>query len=305
MWFKNLRIYQLNDSVKHTPEELNQALAKFEFEPCGSAEALKFGWTPPLGRHGSEFVHAANGYMMVCSKRQEKVLPSSIVNEVLDEKVEEIVTRESRTVGRAEKQSLKEEIIFSLMPKALVKSSYDFAYIDTKKQLLVANTSSAKRAEELLSALREALGSLKAIPLTPLNAPRDLLTGWLTGDEIPEDIEVGEECELTSLDDGRSVKFKHQDLWIEEVSRHIKSGLQVAKLVVKWKDSIECIIDDEFCFKRLKYGNEITEKADDHNSDTAAAQFDVEFSVMTLELSAFIDAMSAAFGGVEAQTTGL
>lgn len=305
MWFKNLRVYHLNDSVKHTPEELNQALAKYEFQPCGSTEALRFGWTPPLGRDGTEFVHAANGYIMVCSKRQEKVLPSSIVNEVLDEKVAEIAVRESRNVGRAEKQSLKEEIIFSLMPKALVKSSYDFAYIDTKKQLLVANTSSAKRAEELLSALREALGSLKAVPLTPLNAPRDLLTGWLTGDDIPEDIEVGEECELTSLDDGRSVKFKHQDLWVEEISRHISSGLQVAKLVVTWKDSIECLIDDEFCFKRLKYGNEITEKAADHNSDTAAAQFDNEFSVMTLELSAFIEAMSAAFGGLESRTSGL
>jgi recombination associated protein RdgC len=185
------------------------------------------------------------------------------------------------------------------MPKAFVKSSYDFAYIDTKKQLIVVNTSSANRAEELLSALREALGTLKAIPLTPLNAPRDVLTGWLTGDEIPEGIEVGQECELSSLNEDRSVKFKHQDLWIKEVSRHIASGLQVAKLAVVWKDTLECVIDDQFCFKRIRYGNEITEQADDHNSETAAEQFDIEFSIMTLELSAFIDTISSAFGGVE------
>ena len=299
MWFKNLRIYRLSDSVKHTPEELNEALAKFEFKPCGNLDSVKYGWTPPLGRAGSEYVHAANGYIMICAKRQEKVLPAAIVKEALDEQVAEISDREARSVGRAEKQNLKEEIIFSLMPKAFVKSSYDFAYIDTDKQLIVVNTSSANRAEELLSALREALGSLKAIPLTPLNAPRDVLTGWLTGDEIPEGIEVGQECELSSLNEDRSVKFKHQDLWIKEVSRHIASGLQVAKLAVVWKDTLECIIDDQFCFKRIRYGNEITEQADDHNSETAAEQFDIEFSIMTLELSAFIDTISSAFGGVE------
>lgn len=297
MWFKNLRIYRLNDSVKHTPEELNEALAKCEFKPCGNLDPVTYGWTQPLGRDGSEFVHAANGYIMICAKRQEKVLPGSIVKEVLDEKIAEVAARESRFVGRAEKLSLKEEIVFSLMPKALVKSSYDFAYIDTKKQLIIINTSSANRAEELLSALREALGSLKALPLTPLNAPRAVMTGWLTGDEIPEDIEIGEECELTSLDEGRSVKFKHQDLWIKEVSRHIDSGLQVAKLAVTWKDGMECLIDDQFSFKRIKYGSDITEQADDHNTDTAVEQFDIEFSIMTLELSAFIDAISEAFGG--------
>ncbi|MFT5275148.1 MAG: recombination associated protein RdgC [Pseudoalteromonas tetraodonis] len=305
MWFKNLRIYRLNNSVQHTPEELNEALAKFEFKPCGNLDPVQYGWTSPLGRDGSEYVHAANGYIMICAKRQEKVLPSSTVKEALDEKAAEIAGREARFVGRAERISLKEEIVFSLMPRALEKSSYDFAYIDTKNQLLVVNTSSANRAEELLSALREALGTLKAIPLTPLNAPRDVLTGWLTGAEIPDNIVVGEECELSSLDEGRSVKFKHQDLWIEEVGRHIASGLQVAKLVVTWKDSIECIIDDQLSFKRIKYGSEITARADDHNNVSAADQFDVEFSIMTLELSAFISAMSDAFGGVETEALGL
>lgn len=299
MWFKNLRIYRLSDSVKHTPEELNEALAKFEFKPCGNLDSVKYGWTPPLGRAGSEYVHAANGYIMICVKRQEKVLPAAIVKEALDEQVAEISEREARSVGRAEKQNLKEEIIFSLMPKAFVKSSYNFAYIDTQKQLIVINTGSANRAEELLSALREALGSLKAIPLTPLNAPRDVLTGWLTGSEIPKDIEVGEECELSSLNEDRSVRFKHQDLWIKEVGRHIASGLQVAKLAVIWKDTLECIIDDQFCFKRIKYGSEIIEQADDHDSENAAEQFDIEFSIMTLELSAFIDTISTAFGGME------
>ena len=92
---------------------------------------------------------------------------------------------------------------------------------------------------------------------------------------------------------------------VEEVSRHIDSGLQVSKLAVSWKEGLECLIDDQFCFKRIKYSSNITEQADDHNSETATEQFDIEFSIMTIELSAFIDAMSVAFGGLEENTTGL
>ena len=299
MWFKNIRAYRLMDKFKHSPEELNELLSKFEFTPCGNTEPVKYGWTSPLGRDGSEFVHAANGYIMISLKRQEKVLPASIVKETLEEKIAEIKEREDRHIARAEKQELKEEIIFSLMPRAFVKSAYEFAYIDTNNDHIIVNTSSANRAEELLNALREALGPLKVVPLKPLNPPREVLTGWLTEQKLPEDIEVGEECELTSLDEGRSVKFKHHDLWNDQVSQHIKSGLQVASLATTWKESIDCVIDDEFCFKRIKFNSEIIDKAADHNSDTAADQFDNEFSIMTLELTPFIKAMCDAFGGLE------
>jgi len=298
MWFKNLRIYRLNESFKYTPEELNEALTQFEFKPCGTLDPVTYGWTSPLGRDGSEYVHAANGYIMVCAKRQEKVLPPSIVKEELDEKVAEISERESRFVGRSEKNDLKEEIIFSLMPKAFVKSSYDYAYIDTRKDLIVVNATSANRAEELLSALREALGSLKVIPLVPINAPRSVMTGWLKGDEVPDDIEIGEECELSSLDEARTVRFKHQDLWIEEVGRHIESGLQVSKLAISWNESIECVIDEQFCLKRIKFGNDIKEKAEDSSGDSAAELFDIEFSIMTIELSEFINSIVNSFGGL-------
>jgi len=256
MWFKNLRIYRLNESFKYTPEELNEALTQFEFKPCGTLDPVTYGWTSPLGRDGSEYVHAANGYIMVCAKRQEKVLPPSIVKEELDEKVAEISERESRFVGRSEKNDLKEEIIFSLMPKAFVKSSYDYAYIDTRKDLIVVNATSANRAEELLSALREA------------------------------------------LDEARTVRFKHQDLWIEEVGRHIESGLQVSKLAISWNESIECVIDEQFCLKRIKFGNDIKEKAEDSSGDSAAELFDIEFSIMTIELSEFINSIVNSFGGL-------
>lgn len=302
MWFKNLRVYRLTEKLSYTPELLDESLAKFEFQPCGKLDPIKYGWVPPLGREGVQFAHAAGGCMMMCAKKQEKVIPSAVINEVLEERIVEINTSESRHVGRAEKQTLKDDVIFTLMPKALAKSSLDYAYIDTNHQLMIVNSSSASRAEQLISALREALGSIKLIPLTPLNPAQDVLTSWVRTGSTPKEIELGEECELKSLRDGRIIRCKNQDLTADEITQHIESGMHVTKLAIQWNNAISCIIDEEMSFKRIKYDDAIYERADDGSADSKAQQFDQDFSVMTIELAAFLTAMIHAFGGAETES---
>ena len=129
MWFKNLRIYRLTKTFPFTSDELNAALDDGRFTPCGKLDPFKFGWVPPLGRHGSELIHTANGYTMICAKRQEKILPAGVIKEHLDEKILEIQDQEGRRISRKERDGMKDEIIFSLMPRAFVKSSLHFAFI--------------------------------------------------------------------------------------------------------------------------------------------------------------------------------
>jgi recombination associated protein RdgC len=80
MWFKNLQLYRFTKPFELDSETLGQRLAAHSFVPCGSQDTSRSGWTPPLGRHANEFVHATNGYLMVCCKRQDKLLPAVVVN---------------------------------------------------------------------------------------------------------------------------------------------------------------------------------------------------------------------------------
>lgn len=297
MWFKNLRLYRLTEQWTLTPEELNERLGEFSFNPCGNLDMMRYGWVPPLGRHGSEYVHAAGGYIMICAKKQEKILPAAVVNEQLEEKAIAISEAESRSVGRKERQTLKDEIIFSLLPKAFTKSSLDFAYIATQEGLIVVNASSAKRAEDLLSALREALGSLRAIPVTPKNIPTQVMTHWLRDAQLPPEFELREECELQAGKDGRVIRCKNQDLYADEIRSHLDSGMFVNKVAITWKETIHCIIDDQLAIKRLKFEDKIQEQANDRNPESKAEQFDADFAIMTLELKTFIGALLKAFGG--------
>lgn len=303
MWFKNLRLYRLTEQWTLTPEELNSALGENSFNPCGSLDLLRYGWVPPLGRHSDQFVHATNGYIMICAKKQEKILPAAVVNEQLEEKAVAISEAESRNVSRKERQTLKDEIIFSLLPKAFTKSSLDFAYIAPQENLIVVNASSAKRAEDLLSALREALGSLRAIPVAPKNIPTQTMTHWLRDGQLPHDFQLGEECELQAGKDGRVIRCKNQDLHADEIRSHLDSGMFVNKVAISWKEAIHCILDDQLAVKRLKFEDKIQEQANDRNPDSKAEQFDADFAIMTLELKGFIAALLDAFGGEDDSLT--
>jgi len=305
MWFKNLQLYRFTKPFELDASTLGQQLEQQAFVPCASQDVTRSGWVPPLGRHGSEFVHSTNGYLMICAKRQDKLLPSAVINEALEEKALEIESRESRQLPRKERRSLRDEVYFNLLPKAFVRSSLQFAYISPRDQLLVVDAASAKRAEDLLQDLRDTLGSLSVIPLASKHQPIDVMTRWVSSAQVATGFELGEECELRDNANVNSIiRCKNQDLSAVEIVNHLKTGMHVSKLALSWQQRLEFVLDEKLVVKRLRFADMVQEQASDIEADDAAARFDVDFSIMALELSAFIDALTDAFGGTEAGDPG-
>jgi recombination associated protein RdgC len=305
MWFKNLQLYRFTKPFDLDASTLGQQLEQQSFVPCGSQDVTRSGWVPPLGRHGSEFVHSTNGFLMVCAKRQDKLLPSAVINEALEEKALEIESREARQLARKERRALRDEVYFSLLPKAFVRSSLQYAYISPRDQLLVVDAASAKRAEDLLQGLRDALGSLSVIPLVSKHQPIEVMTRWVSSAQIATGFALGEECELRDNADISSViRCKNQDLASAEIVNHLKTGMHVSKLALNWQQRLEFVLDEKLVVKRLRFADMVQEQASDIEAADAAAQFDVDFSIMALELSAFIEALAEAFGGAETNDPG-
>ena len=300
MWFKNLLIYRFTKPFTTTPEELEQRLAEKPFRPCGSQELATRGWASPLGQDDSPLVHMANGRLMLCLQRHEKILPAAVVNEAVDARVAEIKAAEDRHVGRKEKQELKDQTVFELLPRAFAKSKRIFGYIDPAAGLMVINSSSATQAEEFTTTLRETLGSVPVIPLNPLNPIPDSMTHWLKAGEPPEQFTIGGECELRDKSDASTViRCKNLDLQVDEIKSHLATSMYVNKLELIWNGGIECVVDDKLAVKRLKFDDLITDKLDQENTETAAEQFDVDFVLMAEEFGKFIPALVNCFGGPE------
>ncbi|MEC4750276.1 recombination-associated protein RdgC [Methylomicrobium sp. Wu6] len=298
MWFKNLTIFRLTEAFALTPSELEQKLQALVFRPCGPHEEFSFGWTPPIGKSSDPLVHAANGFMMLCGKKEEKVLPTAVVNEMLQEKISEIEDREARKLAKKERTALKDELIFELLPKAFRFSRKTYAYIDPKGGWLLVDSASAKSAEDLLSNLRKCLGSLPAVPLNTLDKPSVNMTQWLLTQEAPDDLTIEDECELRSLEEeGGIIRCKKHDLSVPEIKNHLDTGKQAIKLAVNWAGRIAFVLDEHLALKRLRFLDMVQDQAADIDAGSAAERFDADFSIMTLELAELLPRLTAWFGG--------
>ena len=298
MWFSNLQLYRLTKPFTLSAELLAQQLEQHTFKPCGTLDLSSYGWVAPLGRDGAELVHAVGGYIMICARKEQKVVPATVVRERVQEKAEAIEAAQGRPVRRKERDTIKEEVIHTLLPHAFPRSTLTFAYIAPKENLIVVNAASAKRAEELLSCLRGSIGSLPAVAPSLAVAPSAVMTRWLNGDDVPYDFTLGDECELRdTVEDGGIIRCKRQDLTTEEIRVHLDAGKRAVKLAIDWQEHLSCVIQDDLTIKRLRFGDEILEQSHEADSDDAAAAFDNDFAIMTLELSRFIPRLLEVFGG--------
>lgn len=298
MWFKNLSIFRLTEEFALTPVELEEKLGQIAFRPCGQHEEATFGWTAPLGKTSQQLVHAANGFMMICVKKEEKVLPAAVVNEMLQEKILEAEDQQGRKLAKKERAAIKDELIFELLPRAFTFSNKTYAYIDPKGGWIVVDAASTKKAEDLLSLLRKCLGSLPAVPLNTVDKPVAIMTDWLINNQPPADITIEDECELRSPEEeGGIIRCKRHDLSLPEIKNHLDTGKEVIKLAVSWADRLAFIIDENLAVKRLKFLDLIQEQVTDTETSSEAEQFDVDFSIMSLELANFLPRLLELFGG--------
>jgi recombination associated protein RdgC len=301
MWFKNLSIFRLTEAFTLTPEELEQKLETLMFRPTGPHEETSFGWTAPLGKSSGPLVHSSNGFMMLCGKKEEKVLPSAVINELVQEKISDAEERQGSKLSKKERTVIKDELIFELLPKAFTFSRKTYAYIDPKGSWLIVDSASAKSAEDLLSNLRKCLGSLPAIPLNTMEKPSLTMTARLLNNQAPDDITIEDECELRSPEEeGGIIRCKRHDLGLPEIKNHLDSGKLVIKLAVNWADRIAFIIDEHLAVKRLRFLDLIQDQVADTQAEDEADRFDVDFSIMSLELSNFLPRLLELFGGEQA-----
>ncbi len=298
MWFKNLTIFRLTETFTLTAEELEEKLEAMVFRACGSHDEFSLGWVSPVGGKNMPLVHSANNFLMICSKKEERVLPASVLNEMMLEKIQETEEEQGRKLSKKERTAIKDELIFELLPRAFTFSRKLYAYIDVKGGFLVVDSASTNKAEDLLSLLRKCLGSLPAVPLNTVEKPILTMTEWLISQKTPSDVVVEDECELRAPEEaGGVIRCKRHDLSLPEIKNHLDIGKQVIKLALNWDDRLSFILDENLSVKRLKFLDLIQDQVSETHADDEAARFDVDFSIMSLELANFIPRLLVLFGG--------
>lgn len=248
MWFNNALIY--NYEFKESAD-LMASMAEEILKPCPPHARFIYGWLPA---YADELVQEVAGSSLICLGKEERILPRGVIKRMLDERIQTIETQQGRTIKRAEKAQLAEDLEFELLPKSFCVQKKLFSMLDTMSNRLIINTSSNNQASQLTALLRKSLPGLHLEPITSNENLALRFTQWLTNPELlPPSFQLASDCLLFSLDDEKKrVNCKGYDLPADEILTLLAQGLGVAEISLVWNERIQFTLTQDLTFKRLK-----------------------------------------------------
>ena len=282
MFFRNLTFFRFPTS--HDFSRLDELLPEAALKPVGPLELSSRGFISPFGRGEDLLSHRIGDAIWLAVGGEDKILPGSVVNDLLAQKVAELEEREGRKLGGRARKRLKDDLLHELLPRAFVKSSRTDALLDLEHGFLAVDSSSRKSAEAVASEIRRALGSFPAIPPNAEVAPRSILTGWIAGEPMPDGLTLGEECELKdAMDGGAVVKAQNQELLSDEIAKHLEAGKQVTKLALNLDDHLSFVLGEDLVVRKLKFLEGAVDQLESTERDDLRAELDARFALLAGE----------------------
>ncbi|MCM5703178.1 recombination-associated protein RdgC [Larsenimonas salina] len=306
MWFKHLHLYRLHDEQVIDLESLDDALSTQAFRPVGPFEAKRVGWQSPGGRLDPSLVRDIEGHRLLTMGCQERLLPSSVIKEVLEERCLEQEAEQGFPVTRRDKQALKEKLTEELLPQAFTRSTRVDIWWDTRNRLIGVHCASQKRAEEALDLLRQSLGSLKVAPISVAVPPGRTMTGWLNDPTTrPDTLLLGDQIELRAANEDEGVlRGRQVDLECDEIQAALSAGRRVSQLGLIADGQMRFTLHEDLAIKSIRFDDALTEEADESLSDEdPLLKLDTEFSLMAHTLSATLSQLIEWLGGETQFTT--
>lgn len=299
MWFKNLQLYRLPTPWNIDLAKFEELLARAPFVKCPSNQPMSRGWIAP--RKDGALVFSLGGQWLIALAVEQRILPSSVVNEEVKERAELMEEQQGYAPGRKQLKELKERVTEELMPRAFTRKRSTFIWIDPQNGWFCVDASSPAKAEEVIEHLRHCLDEFPLAMLHTQLSPVSAMADWLAGGDAPAGFTIDRDCELKAIDDEKSaVRYVRHALDGEDIEGQIKAHLAAGKLPTKlaltWDERISFILSEKLEIKRLAFLDLLMDQAE-KSAEHASEQFDADFALMTGELARFLPQLVAALGG--------
>ena len=272
---------------------LEEALAKTPFQECGATQERSSGWVPPRGEAHGLLAESVGGQWILRFMTEAKMLPGTVLARKVKEKAARIEQETGRKPGKKETKELKEEAKLDLLPMAFTKQGSTWVWIDPGARLLVLDTGAQARADEIVTALVDALPGLAVALLDTQTSPQAAMAHWLKEQEPPVGFSIDRECELKAADETKAVvRYARHPLDIEEVQAHITAGKLPTKLAMTWDDRVSFVLTEGLQLKKISFQDTVFEGLSQDDGG-----FDADVAIATGELSKLIPDLIEALGG--------
>lgn len=296
MWFRNLQIYRLGEEWQWAAERFADKLVSAAFQGCGAFDMQSRGWVPPRGEDG-ELLVSVNRQWLIALGIEQKLLPATVIRQYTQARVADLEAKQGFKAGRAQARDAREQVTAELLPRAFVKRSLVYAWIDPINHWLVVDASSAARAEEVLDHLKLTLDDLPLRLFRTRLAPATAMTQWLAGNEAPAGFSIDRECELRAAGEEKAVvRYVRHALDGKEIAEHIAAGKSATRLALTWRDRISFVLTEQLQVKRLAFLDVLKEAAE-QQADQGDDLFEANFVLMSGELAPLLADLAAALDG--------
>ncbi|MGB4060095.1 MAG: recombination-associated protein RdgC [Burkholderiaceae bacterium] len=295
--FKSVWVYGVASGWPASIETVEEALQCMPFVPCGASQDKAVGWVPPRGQAHGPLIESVNGQWMLRFKVEVRQVPSSVINRRVNDMAAQIEATTGRKPGKKEKRDLKEEAVAALLPQAFPREQSIWVWLDTTHHRMVLDSTSAARADDIITALVKVLDGFSVEPLSTALSPAVAMATWLTEQEAPAGFAIGKECELKSADESQAVvRYARHPLLTDEVKAHLAQGKQPTRLALEWDDRVSFVLGDNLQLKKLAFDDKVLEQAKAQGQ--RADDFDGNVLMVTAELSPLIGDLIDALDGL-------
>ena len=292
--FKNLLLYRLGPDWSATVAQIEDALGAARFVECGLTQARASGWVPPRGDEHGALIEAVAGQWLMQLMVEQKVVPGSVVKRQVDALAVQVEKQTGRKPGKKQRNELKDQALLDLLPMAFTKRAAVKVWVAPADRLLVIDASSASRADEVLTALTQALPGLSATLVNTAVSPAACMAEWLVSAEAPAGFTIDRDCELKAADGEKPVvRYARHALDIVEIREHIAGGKQPTRLALTWQGRVSFMLTEGLQIKKVSFLDGVFEGT----SGKKAESFDADAAIATGELAPLIGDLLDALGG--------
>lgn len=299
--FKNVMVYRIVSGWSTTQEQLEAALDGARFVECGASQEKSVGWTEPRGEAHGPLVEVVGGQWILKLMIEMKTVPSSVVKRKVQEQIAHIEATTGRKPGKKEKRELADDARLALLPMAFTKQGSVTVWIDPKAQLLILDSGSQSKADEVMTGLIKAIDGLAVTLVNTETSPAAAMSHWLLTHEAPQGFSVDRECELKATDESKAVvRYTRHALDTDEVSQHIAQGKVPTRVAMTWNERVSFVLTEALQLKKVAFLDVVFEGSPSSPGDTKDDGFDADVAIATGELVQLIPDLLEALGGESA-----